>query len=318
MHRWLLAMLLGLALGCALAAPPPAFVAVTAIVEHPSLDAVRHGLVAELANAGYRAGENLRLDYESAQGSPATAAQIARRLVGQEPDVIVPISTPSAQAVVAATREIPVVFTAVTDPLAARLVQDSAHPGGNVTGVSDLSPVARHLDLIRRVTPLARLIGVPHNPGEANSVAVLERLESLAPAKGFQVLPAAAPRSADVQAAARSLVGKVDVIYVPTDNTVASALEGVLQVAESSRIPVYAADTDSVARGAAAALGFNYYDVGRQTARMVLRVLAGESPAVIPVQGVQITELHVNPAAALRMGFEIPAEVLAEATVVVR
>jgi putative ABC transport system substrate-binding protein len=301
------------------AAPPaPVFVAVTAIVEHPSLNAVRDGLRAELERSGYQVGENLRFEYESAQGNAATAAQIARRLLGEAPDVIVPISTPSAQAVVAVVRDIPVVFTAVTDPLAARLVTNLERPGGNVSGMSDLPPLDKHLHLIRRLTPKARRVGVPYNPGEANSVAIVQRLELLGSPLGFEFVLAAAPRSADVQSAARSLVGKVDVIYVPTDNTVASALEGVVQVGEESAIPVYAADTDSVARGAVAALGFDYFGVGRQTARLVIRVLAGVSPGSIPVEGVQITELHVNPAAAKRMGLEIPEDVIAESAKVVR
>jgi len=197
-----------------------ATVAVTAIVEHPALDATRDGVRDELAAQGWKVGENLRFDYQSAQGNPGTAVQIARQFVGQGPDVIVPISTPSAQAVVSASRDIPVVFTAVTDPLGAQLVRDLEKPGRNVTGLSDLSPVADHLALIREILPDAKRLGVPYNPGEPNSATLIQIIKKQAPEHGFSIVEAPATKSADVQGAARGLVGRVDAIYVPTDNTI--------------------------------------------------------------------------------------------------
>ena len=292
-------------------------VAVTAIVEHPALDAARDGIRDELAAEGWVIGKNLEFSYESAQGNPATAAQIARQFVGDAPDVIVPISTPSAQAVVAATKDIPVVFTAVTDPLGAKLVDSLEQPGGNVTGMSDLSPIGLHLDLIKEIMPDAARLGVIYNPGEANSVTLVELIKLEAPLRDLAVVEAAAPRSSDVLAAAQSLVGKVDAIYVPTDNTVVTALEAIVKVGTDNQLPVFAGDTDSVPRGAIAALGFNYYDVGRQTGKIVARVLNGEAPGEIAVQGIEITELHVNPAAAEAMGVELPEAVVERAKVVV-
>lgn len=315
---------LAVLLAAMLAAPAAAFaaetrtVAVTAIVEHPALDAARDGIKAELAAAGFIDGQNLRFLYESAQGNPATAAQIARKLAGEAPDVIVPISTPSAQAVVGATKTIPVVFTAVTDPLGAKLVKDLQHPGGNVTGMSDLSPIGQHLDLVKELVPKAQKLGVIYNPGEANSITLLELLRKEAPARGLTLVEAAAPKSADVLAAAQSLVGKADAIYVPTDNTVVTAFEAIVKVGRQNKLPVIAGDTDSVPRGAVAALGFNYGDVGRQTGRIVARVLKGEVPGDIPVEGVQITELVVNPAAAQAMGVELPEALLARAKTIVK
>ncbi|MBX6320782.1 MAG: ABC transporter substrate-binding protein [Rhodospirillaceae bacterium] len=320
-RRTLLASAACLLGGLVLAAPAradEAFVAVTAIVEHPALDACRDGIKEALKEAGYEEGKNLKFVYESAQGNPGTAVQIAQKFVGENPDVIVPISTPSAQAVVSATQDIPVVFTAVTDPVGAKLVTNLEKPGGNVTGMSDLSPLAKHLELIHEITPAAKRIGVPYNPGEANAVTLLDLLKKMAPGMGMEIVEAAAPKSADVLAAAQSLVGKVDVIYVPTDNTIVSALESVIKVGEDNRIPVYAGDTDSVPRGAIAALGFNYHDVGIQTGRIVVRVLKGEKPGDIPVEGVQITELAVNPGAAERMGVTIPEAVIAKAKTVVK
>ena len=289
-------------------------VAITQIVEHPALDACRKGVEEELKAQGI----DVTWSYESAQGNPGTAAQIARKFVGDAPDAIVAISTPSAQAVVAATKDIPVVFTAVTDPVGAKLIDNPEKPGGNVTGMTDLSPIAAHLDLIARITPNAKKIGVIYNPGEANSVTLVGLVKEHAPAHGMTIVEAAAPRSNDVLAAARSLVGKVDAVYVPTDNTVVSALEGVIKTGVENKLPIYAGDTDSVPRGAIAALGFNYYDVGRQTGAIVARVLKGEKPGNIAVQGIKKTELAVNPKSAEAMGVTIPADVLAEAKTVVQ
>ena len=302
----------------AAATPATKTVAVTAIVEHPALDAARDGVRDELKAAGFEPGRNLRFDYQSAQGNTGTAAQIARKFVGDRPDVIVAIATPSAQAVVAATRDIPVVFSAVTDPVAARLVKGWDAGGGNVTGVSDMSPLDKHLELVRKVVPAAKRVGVIYSPGEANSVAIVEALKKAAPAAGFVLVEAAAPRTVDVPGAAQSLVGKADVIYAPTDNNVMSAFEGIVRVAQQAKLPVVAADTDAVKRGAVAALGLNYYDLGRQTGKLVVRVLNGENPGGIAAQVSQTFELHVNPAAAQRQGVTLAADLVKSAKVVVK
>ncbi len=289
-------------------------VAVTAIVEHPALDAARDGIKEALAEAGYKDGENLKFVYESAQGNPGTAAQIARQFVGDAPTVIVPISTPSAQAVVAATRDIPVVFTAVSDPLGAQLVKDMEKPGGNVTGLSDMSPVADHVALIKEITPNAKSIGFIYNSAEANSVSTLAALKAEAEKAGLTVVESVATKSAEVQGATRALVGRADVIYIPTDNTIVSAFEAAVGVAEEAKIPLYAGDTDSVSRGALAALGFNYFDVGKQTGEVVARVLKGEKPGDIAVRVAAGTDLVINKAAAAKMGVTFPESVTKRAT----
>lgn len=293
-------------------------VALTAIVEHPALDAARDGVKDELKAAGFEAGKNLKFEYQSAQGNPGTAAQIARKYVGEKPDVIVAIATPSAQAVVSATKTIPVVYSAVTDPVAAKLVKTWDASGSNVTGVSDLSPLAKHLELIRKVVPGAKRIGVIYSPGEANSVAIVDALKKAVAEAGLSLVEAAAPRTVDVAGAAQSLVGKADVIYAPTDNNVMSALEAVVKVAQQARLPLVAADTEAVKRGAVAALGLNYYDLGRQTGKVVVRVLQGEAPGAIPSQVSQTFELHVNPAAAQKQGVTLSDELVKTAKVVVK
>ncbi len=311
------AFILALAAATALAMPAKAdevTVAVTAIVEHPALDAARDGVKEALAEAGFKEGENLKFVYESAQGNPGTAAQIARQFIGESPNVIVPISTPSAQAVVAATRDIPVVFTAVSDPLGAQLVTDLDKPGGNVTGLSDMSPVADHVALIKEITPNAKSIGFVYNTAEANSISTLNALKAEAEKAGLTVVESVATKSSEVQGATRSLVGRVDVIYIPTDNTIVSAFEAAVGVAEEAKIPLYAGDTDSVNRGAIAALGFNYFDVGKQTGALVARVLKGEAPGDIPVRVAAGTDLVINKSAAAKMGVTFPESVTARAT----
>lgn len=306
--------------GGMLAAPAQAqdtTVAITAIVEHPALDAARQGIVDVLAESGFVAGENTEIMFETAQGNPATAAQIARQFVGERPDVIVPISTPSAQAVVSATQDIPVVFTAVTDPVGAQLIASMAEPGGNVTGISDMSPIADHLALIQEILPEATTLGVPYNPGEANAVALVAAIEEMAPAMGLEIETAAANRSADVLGAAQSLVGSVDAIYVPTDNTIVSALEAVLSVGIDNQIPVFSGDTDSVERGTIGAVGFDYYQIGRQTGEVVVEVLNGADPGSIPGRIAMGSDLVINPGAAAQMGVEIPQAVIDRATRVV-
>lgn len=277
-------------------------VAITSIVEHPALDAVRDGVKEALAAAGYTEEKGLKWQYQTAQGNTAIASQIARKFVGDRPDVIVAIATPSAQAVVAATKDIPVVYSAVTDPVAAQLVPAMEPSGTNVTGVSDRLSLEHQIDLIRKVVPEAKRVGMVYNPGEANSVVVVQALRGLLAERDMTLVEATAPRTVDVGAAARSLVDRVDVIYTNTDNNVVSAYEALVKVGMDAKLPLIASDTDSVVRGAIAALGINYRDLGRQTGRMVVRILEGEQPGKIASETSDNVELFVNRDAARKQG----------------
>ena len=292
-------------------------VAATAIVEHPALDSVRDGVRAALEEAGYTVGDNLKWQYQTAQGNTATAGQIARKFVGDKPDVIVAIATPSAQAVVASTKNVPVVFAAVTDPVAAQLVRDWEASGSNVTGVSDELELDRQMELIKRVLPEAKHVGMVYNPGEANSVVVVERLRELLPEMGMTLVEAAAPRTVDVGAAARSLVGKVDVIYTNTDNNVVSAYESLVKVGTDTKTPLIASDTDSVKRGAIAALGIDYYGHGVQAGQLAVRVLEGEAPGSIAPQKTGELSLYVNRSAAAAQGVTLTQELLDSAAEII-
>lgn len=293
-------------------------VAVTAIVEHPALDAVRDGVQAALKAEGFESGKNLKWQYQSAQGNTGTAAQIARKFVGDKPDAIVAIATPSAQAVVASTKSVPVVFSAVTDPVVAKLVPSWEASKTNVTGVSDLLALDKQMNLVKQVVPGAKRVGMVYNPGEANSVVVVKELQKLLPTLGMTLVEAAAPRSVDVSSAARSLIGKVDVIYTSTDNNVVSAYEALVKVGQDAKIPLVASDTDSVKRGAVAAYGINYRDLGEQTGRMVARILKGEAPGTIKPEVSTKMELFVNPTAAEKQGIKLSDALIKSAAQVVQ
>lgn len=289
-------------------------VAVSQIVEHPALDATRQGLLDGLKAKGYVDGQNLKFEYKTAQGNPAIAVQIAREFVGEKPDVLVGIATPTAQALVAMTRDIPVVFTAVTDPVGAKLVKTLEHPGKNVTGLSDLSPVEQHVELIKELMPNVKTIGVVYNPGEANAVSLMELLKVAAAKNGVKIIESTALKSADVQSATQAIAEKSDIIYALIDNTVASAIEGMVVAANQAKTPVFGAATSYVDRGAIASLGFDYYQIGLQTADYVVDILNGKKPGDIDVRVATGSDLVLNKTAADKLGFKIPQAILDRAT----
>ncbi|WHP46504.1 ABC transporter substrate-binding protein [Mannheimia bovis] len=288
-------------------------VAITAIVDHPALDSIRKGVIEELEREGFVDGKNIKIDYQSAQGSTATAAQIARKFVGDKADIIIPITTPSAQPVVAATRSIPIVFSGVTDPVAAKLVKSWEPSGTNVTGISDHKPIAPQVKLIQTLVPELKSVGYVYSAGEVNSTIVLEELKEEAKKQGFNVVPVAVQRSADIGTAARSLNGKVQAIYISEDNGVVSAYEALHKAALEAKIPVIASDRDTVERGALAAYAVNQYDIGVATGKSAARVLKGEKAGLIPTQEVSQLELSINTKTAKDLGINLPQDLLKEA-----
>ena len=293
-------------------AQTPPLVAFTAIVEHPALDDVRKGAIEELGRLGFTDGQSLRTSFDSAQGQPTTAAQIATRLVGQKPAVIVAISTPSAQTVLAATRTIPIVFSAVTDPVAAKLVKDPGRPGGNITGVTDMAPVAAQVALARELVPSLKRLGVIYNPGETNAQALVAILRQVAKDANLTLVESAANRTADLTAAAERLIGKVDALYLPTDNVVASGLEAVIAVARSHRIPTIG-DAAYVERGVLIGTGFNYRELGTLTGRLIADILKGRQPGEIPVAASQNVDSVLNLKEARAIGLTVPAALVSRA-----
>lgn len=290
-----LLVLLSIGLVLPATAAEPVKIGIMQIVDHPALNATRDGVRDVLQEVyGYVPDQDIIYDMQSAQGDVATANTIARKFVSDQVDVIVSIATPTSQAVANATKEIPIVFSAVTDPVSAGLVKDLNKPGGNVTGVSDMTPVDRQVEMLKYVFPDAKNLGTVYNAGEVNSVVTNDLAKVACEKYGMSLIEATVSTSADVAIATQSLVGKVDAIYVSTDNTVVSALETVIKVCQDKKIPLILADPTTLEKGATMALGFDYYLHGRQTGDMVARILKGEKPSDIPVEFANKLVLMVN------------------------
>lgn len=279
------------------------------IVEHPALDAARQGFVDILKENGYLKGEDVTYDVQIAQGDMSTANTIAQKFDSQKLDLVLAIATPTAQAAANVIKDTPILITAVTDPVDAGLVESAEKPNTNVTGTSDMQPIYKQFELIRKFDPGAKNIGVVYNAGEANSVLQVEMAKEIADDLGMTLVEASADTSSNVLQAAQSLVGRVDAIYVPTDNTVVSAIESVIIVAEDNDIPLIAGEEGCVRSGSLATVGIDYYELGRQTGRMALKIIKGEAHAEsMPVETQEDTRLIINARAAEAMGVEISAE----------
>ena len=285
-------------------------IGISQIVTHPALDATVNGFKDALAAAGYT---NVTYDLQNAEGDMATTASIAQKFAGDNLDLVLGVATPTAQALVKAITDKPVLFTAVTDPVGAGLVQDPNAPSGNVTGVSDMQPVKPILDLVKTFRPDAKAVGMVYNAGESNSVFLVKQAEKDAAAMGLTIVKAPAGTSAEVQAAAQSLIGRADAIMVIGDNTAVSALESIIKVAEQNKMPLVAGDPDSVKRGAVAAYGFDYYDLGKQTGAMAAKVLSGTPISDIPVEFAKNLQLSVNEKAAAAQGVTLPQDLIDKA-----
>ncbi|NUE96279.1 ABC transporter substrate-binding protein [Gilliamella sp. ESL0232] len=292
-------------------------VAITAIVEHPSLDQIRDGVKDELADSGYTLNKNLTVQYKSAQGSSATAAQIARQFVAAKPDVIVAIATPSAQATAAATKQIPIVFAGITNPIAAKLIKDWQPAGTNITGVSDYQEIGPQIEFMKKIVPNVKSVGYIYSPSEINSTVVLKNLQTLLSQQNINFIAVPAQRTADISTAANTLKGRVDLIYTTTDNNVVSAYESLVKFANENKIPLLASFPDAIERGAVAAYGMSYYDVGRQSGKLVVRILKGEKPGSITPEIGQALRLVVNTDAAKKQGVALPPEVIQSADKVI-
>lgn len=315
MKRFVVAAVFGACLGLYGVASQAATVAVSQFVEHPALDSVLRGMQDYLKEKGVA----VTWSVHNAQANMATATQIAQQMVGEKADLLVAIATPSAQTCVQALAKAPVdlkrpfLFSAVTDPVAAGLVKDLQKPDAGITGVSDLLPVEEHLRMVLAYKPGIKKLGLLYNAGEANSKATVATVKELSGKLGFTVVEATAGKTADVHQAAKSLVGRVDAVFIPTDNTIVAGLESVIKIGVDNKLPIFAADVDSVKRGAVAAMGFDYYQHGRQTGAMAARILNGAKPESLPVEFQKELQLHINAGFSRQMGIEPPAEMVKKA-----
>jgi putative ABC transport system substrate-binding protein len=295
-------------------------IGVAQFMSHPALELDQQGFLDQIKEEGFIDGDNVEIDIQNAQGDPNLAKTIADKFVADKVDVILAITTPVAQAAVQATKgtDIPVVFIAVSDAVGAGLIQELDQPTGtNVTGVYSADPVEQQMDLIEEIVPGMFRLGLIYNAGEDNSVSNKNRIKDYVSGKDWNVVEAPVTSTNDVQAAAQSLVGKVDAVFVPQDNTVISALEALLKVMEDNNIPLFTGDTESVRRGAVATIGNDEYDCGKQGAEMVARVLNGENAGDIVPEEIRKRTTMVNKNAAEKISLEIPQTVLDRADEIV-
>ncbi|EID28957.1 ABC transporter substrate binding protein [Streptococcus mitis SK575] len=281
-------------------------IGISQFITHQSLDATREGFVDELAKQGYIEGKNIEIDLQNAQGEQRNLKTISQQLA-ESSDVVLAIATPSAQSLANTTQTTPVIFSAVTDPVSAKLVESREHPGGNVTGTSDQSSdaISTQINLIKKVLPKAKTIGILYTQSEPNSVVQKDEAKRLLEEKGFTVVEKTILDSNNVKAAAESLMAEVDMVFVPTDNIISSTMETVKQVSIKHKVPVFGGSTEMIAVGGLYNYGTNYEELGRQTARMLVRVLKGEKPENIAVELPEKLELHTNKEMADALGIDI-------------
>ena len=281
-------------------------IGISQFITHQSLDATREGFVDELAKQGYVEGKNIEIDLQNAQGEQRNLKTISQQLA-ESSDVVLAIATPSAQSLANTTQTTPVIFSAVTDPVSAKLVESREHPGGNITGTSDQSSdaILTQINLIKKVLPKAKTIGILYTQSEPNSVVQKDEAKRLLEEKGFTVVEKTILDSNNVKAAAESLMAEVDMVFVPTDNIISSTMETVKQVSIKHKVPVFGGSTEMIAVGGLYNYGTNYEELGRQTARMLIRVLKGEKPENIAVELPEKLELHTNQEMADALGIDI-------------
>lgn len=302
--------------GCSSTGKGSVTVGIGQFAEHASLDNCREGFLAGLAAEGYTEGKNLTVLYDNAQADGGIAAQIANNYVANKVDLICAIATPMAQSAFGAAKNtsIPVIFTAVTDPILAELAKPDSTPNGNITGTSDKLPVEKQLEMIREVLPNAKTIGIMYCTSEVNSISAIEEYKAAAYKYGFEIVESGIATAADIPLAADSLLQKVDCLNNLTDNTVVSSLPVILNKAAEKKIPVFGSEVEQVKIGCLATIGLDYYDLGVQTGKIAAKVLKGEKKASdIPFEVIQEAAFYGNSKVAENLGITLPESLVSSA-----
>ena len=282
-------------------------IGVIQLIEHPALDKSNQGFIDGLKEAGYVDGENIIIDYQNAQGEQANCVTIANKFVNDKDDLIFAIATPAAQAVANLTKSIPILVTAVTDPETAKLVKSNSKPETNVSGTSDLTPVAAQIQLLTKIVPEARRVGLMYCSSESNSIFQINLAKSACEANGLSYIEGSVSNSNEIQQVAQSLVGKVDAIYVPTDNMLAAGMANVAMVANAAKIPVICGEEGMVVSGGLATYGINYYELGKLTAKQAVKILKeGADPKDMPIEYLDKFDFTYSKETAEAIGIQIP------------
>lgn len=291
-------------------------IGISQFAEHPSLDNCREGFLAGLKEAGIEEGKNLKVEYDNAQTDTGTAATIADSYVSQKVDMVCAIATPSAMSAYNSCKntDIPVVYTAVSDPKGAGLVNEDGNPVGNITGSSDILPVEEQLKMIRHLLPKAKKIGIIYTTSEANSISTIKTYKELSKKYDFEIVESGISVVSEVELAASNLVGKVDCISNLTDNTVVEALQTVLAKAKEAKVPVFGSEIEQVKSGCLASMGIDYFAVGKDTGKLAAEILKGEKKAEdTEIITVKSADLYVNTKAASDIGLELDKDYIKDA-----
>lgn len=289
-------------------------VGIVQLVEHEALDAANKGFIDGMAAGGFKENENVIYDRQNAQADQSNLQNIAQRFVNGKVDLICAIATPAAQTMANATKDIPIVGTAVTDYEAAKLVVSSKEPKGNVTGTTDLNPIKEQVDLMLKIIPETKTVGVIYSSSEVNSQLQVNLLKAELQEKNIEVLEATVSTVNDIQQAAQSLVGKVDAVYVPTDNVIASAMPNLVAITDEAKLAVFCGESGPVKAGGLATVGIDYYKLGVQTGEMAARILSGKAkPATMAIEAQKEMKTTINFEAATRLGIVIPEELVKKA-----
>ncbi|WP_333651445.1 ABC transporter substrate-binding protein [Lacrimispora sp.] len=286
-------------------------VGIAQFAEHGSLDNCREGFLQGLAEEGIEEGKNLTVLFGNAQADGGTASQIITEFTSKKADLICAIATPIAQAAYGATKnsDLPVIFTAVTDPVAAALANADGTPVGEITGTSDKLPVEKQLEMIRTLLPDAKTIGILYSTSEVNSETAIKEYKAAAPAYGFEIVEGPVTSAADIPLAADSILEKVDCLNNLTDNTVVSSLPVILDKAAKKNIPVFGSEVEQVKIGCLASIGLDYVDLGKQTGKMAAKVLKGEAKASeMNFEVIKEAAFYGNTKVAENLGITLPTE----------
>ncbi|MGD1972842.1 MAG: ABC transporter substrate-binding protein [Desulfobacterales bacterium] len=269
-------------------------IGVTVIVSHPALESDQEGFEKAIAEAGLEA----EYDYQNAQGDMANATTIAQKFKNDDLDLVHAIATPTSQAAVKVIKNHPIVYSSVTDPVDAGLVKTMGPSGTNVTGISDAWPIERQIELYHQMVPSAKKWGTIYNAGDANSVKSISWTRDAMKKFGLELVEVTISNSAEVYTGAQTLVGRVDAIYITSDNTVVSALDSVVKVANNKKIPLFGGDTTTVEKGMIAAYGLNYFQVGYSAGKKAVLILKGQDPGTVPSGLTENLSLWLNLKAA--------------------
>ena len=285
-------------------------IGVLQFVSHPALDDIYQGMIDQLKKEGYEDGKTAKIVFQNGQADQSKLTSMSQHLINEKADILVGIATPSAQALANQTSDIPIILGAISDPKSAGLVEDNNKPGGNITGVSDQSPVEAQLELVNSLLPNKKKMGILYSSAEDNSSSQVKKVKEQAEGQGYQVSEYAVPSTNEISQMMQVLAREVDFLYIPTDNTMANAMQTIVDVANQYKLPVIPSVDTMVEQGGLATVGINQYELGVQTGKMVAEVLKGNSvPATTPIYTFETGDIIINQKQAEFLGISIDKEI---------